>query len=82
MELIVVSIGTLSKNPLWNERIQVRTSHATTSLLRTTMGEKDQAEMNLLVDPSLPGSSPDSRLRLRRQGCAGHRAPQRAHPSR
>ena len=33
MEVIIVSIGTLSKNPLWNERLPVRTSHATTTLI-------------------------------------------------
>ncbi len=38
----------------------MRTSHATTSLIRTT-GE-DGKEMNLLVDPSLPGDILEARL--------------------
>lgn len=49
MEIIIVSIGTLSKNPLWNEKIPVRASHATTTLVRSG---KDL----LLVDPSLPAN--------------------------
>ena len=53
MEIIVLSIGTLSKNPLWNERTPVRTSHATTTLIRTTT-EKEKTAVELLVDPSLP----------------------------
>jgi glyoxylase-like metal-dependent hydrolase (beta-lactamase superfamily II) len=61
MELIIVSIGALSKNPLWNERVPVRTSHATTTLLRTTLPDSDQPAL-LLVDPSLPGDVLDARL--------------------
>lgn len=60
MEIIVVSIGALSKNALWNERVVVRTSHATTTLIRT-VGE-DGREMNLLVDPSLPATALDARV--------------------
>jgi glyoxylase-like metal-dependent hydrolase (beta-lactamase superfamily II) len=62
MELIVVSIGTLSKNPLWNERIATRTSHATTTLIRTQAPEKTGKEMLVLTDPSLPGDVLDGRL--------------------
>lgn len=47
MELIIVSIGALAKNLLWGEKTPVRTSHATTTLIRS-----DKA--NILVDPSLP----------------------------
>jgi glyoxylase-like metal-dependent hydrolase (beta-lactamase superfamily II) len=65
MELIVVSIGALSKNPLWNERVPVRTSHATTTLLRTTAGEDDRAERVLLIDPSLPAQILAARLEER-----------------
>jgi glyoxylase-like metal-dependent hydrolase (beta-lactamase superfamily II) len=61
MELIVVSIGALSKNALWNERTPVRTSHATTTLIRTTAAE-GKAAVELLVDPSLPGPMLESRL--------------------
>lgn len=43
----VISIGTLSRNVLWNEKQAVRTPHATTTLVRD--GDK-----NILVDPSLP----------------------------
>jgi glyoxylase-like metal-dependent hydrolase (beta-lactamase superfamily II) len=60
MELIIVSIGTLAKNPLWNERVAVRSSHATTTLLKT-------GAMSLLVDPSLPGDFVEARL-LERAG--------------
>ena len=60
MEIIVVSIGALSKNPLWNERAPIRTSHATTTLIRTT--DESGKEMNLLVDPSLPAQALDARL--------------------
>jgi len=44
----VISIGTLARNRLWGEGGQVRTSHATTTLV--TVGRK-----RILVDPSLPG---------------------------
>jgi glyoxylase-like metal-dependent hydrolase (beta-lactamase superfamily II) len=55
MELIVISIGALSKNPLWNERTPLRSSHATTTLLRS-------GNVQLLVDPSLPGEILEARL--------------------
>src|SRR5438045_2273543 len=64
MEIIVVSIGALAKNPLWNERVPARTSHATTTLIRCA-GEKGRAAVNLLVDPSLPGDILDARLEER-----------------
>ncbi|MGE5611080.1 MAG: MBL fold metallo-hydrolase [Bacillota bacterium] len=43
----VISIGTLSRNRLWNEQQAVRTAHATTTLIRTP-------QHNILVDPGLP----------------------------
>ncbi len=55
MEIIVVSIGTLSKNPLWGERTAVRTSHATTTLIQ-------EGDQRLLVDPSLPPAILEQRL--------------------
>src|ERR1700733_7911986 len=61
MELIIVSIGALSKNALWNERTPVRTSHATTTLIRTVAAEGKEA-VELLVDPSLPGQILEARL--------------------
>ena len=55
MEYTVISIGTRSKNPLWRERQPVRTSHSTTTLIRS-----DSA--TILVDPSLPGQILEPRL--------------------
>jgi glyoxylase-like metal-dependent hydrolase (beta-lactamase superfamily II) len=43
----IISIGTLSRNRLWNETGPVRTAHATTTLIRS-------GERNILVDPGLP----------------------------
>jgi glyoxylase-like metal-dependent hydrolase (beta-lactamase superfamily II) len=71
MELIIVSIGALSRNPLWNERVPVRSSHATTALLR----QGPDSPVNILVDPSLPGDILDARLQER----AGIRADQITH---
>ncbi len=58
MELIIISIGALSKNPLWEERTPVRSSHATTSLIST-------GDLRVLVDPSLPGDILEARLNER-----------------
>ncbi len=58
VDLTVVSIGTLSSNPFWNEPPAVRTPHATTSLVT----DGDRA---ILVDPSLPAPALVSRLRER-----------------
>jgi len=55
MEIIVVSIGALSRNPLWGEKIPVRTSHATTTLIRA-------GDANLIVDPSLPAHALEQRI--------------------
>lgn len=51
----VISIGTLAAHPLWNERADVRTAHATTVLLRTD-------DMSIIIDPSLPIQALEARL--------------------
>lgn len=51
----VISIGTLSGHPLWNEPAGVRTPHATTTLIRG-------GGRVLLVDPALPPQVIESRL--------------------
>lgn len=43
----IISIGTLSAHPLWDETDDVRTGHATTTLITT-------GNNHILVDPSLP----------------------------
>ncbi len=45
----VISIGALPAHPLWNEKGDVRTGHATTTLLQAD-------DANILVDPGLPPS--------------------------
>ncbi|MGH7242238.1 MAG: MBL fold metallo-hydrolase [Phycisphaerales bacterium] len=47
MEWRVISIGTLPAHPLWGEKGQVRTGHATTTLVLA--GKK-----RILIDPGLP----------------------------
>jgi glyoxylase-like metal-dependent hydrolase (beta-lactamase superfamily II) len=51
----VISIGTLSRNRLWNEAEPVRTPHATTSLIRA-------GNRHILVDPGLPAPALGARL--------------------
>jgi glyoxylase-like metal-dependent hydrolase (beta-lactamase superfamily II) len=51
----IISIGTLSRNRLWNESTAVRTPHATTTLIRT-------ARQTVLVDPGLPAQALGARL--------------------
>lgn len=51
----IISIGTLSRNILWNEPAAVRTPHATTTLVR--MGKR-----NILIDPGLPAAVIGARL--------------------
>lgn len=51
----IISIGTLSRNLLWNESTAVRTPHATCSLIRA-------GKRNILVDPGLPGIAIAARL--------------------
>lgn len=54
----IISIGTLSRNRLWNETAQVRTAHATTSLVRAR-------DKSILVDPGLPAQALLARLHER-----------------
>ncbi len=54
----IISIGTLSRNRLWNEQEALRTAHATTTLIRA--GKK-----NILVDPGLPPPAQAARLHER-----------------
>ncbi len=51
----VVSIGTLATHPLWNEHTEVRTGHATTTLLCS-------GSATILIDPSLPAQALLARL--------------------
>jgi glyoxylase-like metal-dependent hydrolase (beta-lactamase superfamily II) len=51
----VISIGTLSRNRLWNEAEPVRTPHATTTLIRS-------GKRTILVDPGLPAVALAARL--------------------
>jgi len=55
MDVRVISIGTLSAHPLWNEREPVRSGHATTTLIRT-------GKHTILVDPGLPEQALTARL--------------------
>jgi glyoxylase-like metal-dependent hydrolase (beta-lactamase superfamily II) len=54
----IISIGTLSRNRIWNESDPVRTAHATTSLIRA-------GKRNILVDPGLPPPALAARLNER-----------------
>jgi glyoxylase-like metal-dependent hydrolase (beta-lactamase superfamily II) len=51
----IISIGTLSRNILWNEAEAVRTPHATTTLVRS-------GKRHILVDPGLPAAALGARL--------------------
>jgi glyoxylase-like metal-dependent hydrolase (beta-lactamase superfamily II) len=51
----IISIGTLSRNRLWNETEALRTPHATTTLIRT-------GKRTILVDPGLPPQALSARL--------------------
>ena len=55
VRLDVISIGTLSRNRLWGETQNVRTPHATTTLIRTP-------RHNILIDPGLPPQAIGARL--------------------
>ena len=46
-EFKVISIGSLAAHPLWNESQDVRTGHATTTLI-------ESSDAKILIDPSLP----------------------------
>jgi glyoxylase-like metal-dependent hydrolase (beta-lactamase superfamily II) len=54
----IISIGTLSRNRLWNESAAVRTPHATTTLIRA-------GKRHILVDPGLPAPALAARLNER-----------------
>lgn len=58
MDIRVISLGALASHPLWNERQEVRTGHATTTLIRS-------AKQTILVDPGLPEQVIAARLRER-----------------
>ncbi len=58
VEFRVISIGTLSHNRLWSEGAPVRTSHATSTLVR-------EDERLILVDPSLPAPALAARFNER-----------------
>ena len=55
MDIRILSIGTLSANPLWDERSPVRTGHATTTLIQTP-------DAKIIVDPGLPPQMVAARL--------------------
>ena len=55
VRLDVISIGTLSRNRLWNESQPVRTPHATTTLIRT-------GKRHIIIDPGLPAQALAARL--------------------
>ncbi|MFO0859425.1 MAG: MBL fold metallo-hydrolase [Phycisphaerales bacterium] len=55
MDWRIISIGTLPAHPLWGEKGQVRTGHATTSLVVS-------GKQRILVDPGLPDQIIAARL--------------------
>jgi len=57
-EYRIISIGTLAAHPLWSERGEVRTGHATTTLIKAE-------DATILVNPSLPGQALNARLNER-----------------
>jgi len=58
MDYRIISMGTLSCHPLWNERDEVRTGHGTTTLIR-------HGTQSIIVDPALPGEILRARMRER-----------------
>ncbi len=58
LRLDIISIGTLSRNWLWNETAATRTPHATTTLIRS-------GKRHILVDPGLPAQALAARLNER-----------------
>lgn len=54
----VISIGAFAAHPLWGESQEVRTGHATTTLV-------EAGDARVLVDPSLPGQILAARLHER-----------------
>ncbi len=55
MEVFVISISALAKNSLWDEKQPVRTSHATTTMIKADGGI-------VLVDPALPPPALEARI--------------------
>lgn len=55
LDFRIISIGTLAAHPLWNERGEVRTGHATTTLISA-------GDAQVLVNPSLPAVALGARL--------------------
>lgn len=55
----IISIGTLSRHPLWEAPSAPRTAHATTTLITT------DDDRRILVDPGLPDRFLDARLHER-----------------
>jgi len=58
LRIDIISIGTLSRNRLWDEAEAVRTPHATTTLVRA-------GGRTILVDPGLPPAALAARLHER-----------------
>ena len=54
-EFRIISLGTLAAHSLWNERGDVRTGHATTTLITS-------GSANILVNPALPPQAMMARL--------------------
>ncbi len=59
MNFRIISIGTLSRHPLWDTPSPQRTAHATTTLITT------DDDRRILVDPALPDRFLDARLQER-----------------
>lgn len=55
MDYRIISIGTLAAHPLWNEKGDMRTGHATTTLI-------SHENQHVIVDPSLPEPAMMARL--------------------
>ncbi len=55
LDIRVISIGAMEAHPLWDERSQVRTGHATTTLIRA-------GKTAMIVDPGLPAPIVAARL--------------------
>ncbi len=51
----IISLGTLSAHPLWNESRPVRTGHATTALVTS-------GDANIIVNPGLPAAALAARM--------------------
>ena len=54
-EFRIISLGTLAAHPLWNERGEVRTGHATCTLISV-------GDAHILVNPSLPAQAMAARM--------------------